>query len=267
MRRMPVLPLLRRWWLFLFVAAVITFLIVPIGRDAGVDYSDSKYLQFPPVAYSLRWYENFWHSPDWLAAARASLTAAVLTVISRNSGRCRRRLWHQFLSTGDGTPCTAHSAPADAGAKHSDRHWHLLHLHPSAEIVNSMAGIVIAHSVLALPFVVLMMLAAFRNFDFRQEQAAISLGASPFSAFIRVTLPQLKASVISAALFAFITSLDEVIVGLCVAGGENTVLTRRMFLALRDQVDPTVAAISTILILISVTLLCALALLQRHPHR
>jgi putative spermidine/putrescine transport system permease protein len=264
--RENLIPLLRRWWLFLFVAAVITFLIVPIAVVIPVSFSDSKYLQFPPVAYSLRWYENFWHSPDWLAAARASLTAAVLTVIVAtpvgvaaaygiNSFRPATARLAQLVLL---LPMLVPSILIAIG---------IFYIYIRLRIVNSMAGIVIAHTVLALPFVVLTMLAAFHNFDFRQEQAAISLGASPFSAFIRVTLPQLKASVISAALFAFITSLDEVIVGLFVAGGENTVLTRRMFLALRDQVDPTVAAISTILIFISVAFLCALALLRRHPHR
>src|SRR5690606_13372470 len=101
---------------------------------------------------------------------------------------------------------------------------------------------------LALPFAVMTVQAALQSFDFRQEEAARSLGATRLGAFFRVTLPQIRPSLISAALFVFIISLDEVVIGLFIAGGENTVLTRRMFAALRDAVDPTVAAISTLLI-------------------
>lgn len=85
----------------------------------------------------------------------------------------------------------------------------------------------------------------------RQEMVARSLGASRLDAFARMTFPQIRAAVLSGALFAFITSLDEVVVGLFVAGGDNTVLTRRMFVALRDAQDPTIAAISTCFIFLS----------------
>ncbi len=76
------LPMWRRWWLFVVTAAVILFLIVPIFIVIPVSFSDSKYLRFPPEAYSLRWFENYWNSPEWLAATRASLTAAITLPIA-----------------------------------------------------------------------------------------------------------------------------------------------------------------------------------------
>ena len=100
-----------------------------------------------------------------------------------------------------------------------------------------------------------------------QEMVARSLGASRPWAFLTVTLPQIRISVISAALLAFITSLDEVVISLFIAGGDKATLTRRMFNALRDEIDPTIAAISTLLILISVLLLGLTQLLQRSPSR
>lgn len=260
------LPMWRRWWLFVVTVAVVFFLIVPIFIVIPVSFSDSKYLRFPPEAYSLRWFENYWNSAEWLAATRTSLTAAFLTVLvatplgtaaayGLHSMRSRLTPWIQLVLI---LPMLVPGILIAIG---------VFYIYIRLKIVNTMFGIVLAHTLLALPFVVLMMQAAFRSFDFRQEQAAMSLGAPRLSAFLVVTLPQLRISVISAALFAFIISLDEVVIGLFVAGGSNTLLTRKMFVSLRDAVDPTVAAISTIFIVISVCLLASLAFLRRRqPH-
>lgn len=123
------------------------------------------------------------------------------------------------------------------------------------KMVNSLSGLVIAHSILAVPLVLIVVGAAFKSYDFNQELAARSLGASRLKAFLTVTLPQIRFSVITSALLAFLTSFDEVIVAMFVSGGDNSTLTRNMFNALRDQIDPTIAAISTIMIVVSSTAL------------
>lgn len=257
---MPVahISLFRRWWLVLLVAAILAFLILPVFIVVPVSFSDSKYLGFPPEAYSLRWYRNFWNSSEWISATRASLIAATLTtVIATPLGIATAYGMRGMPARLAGIvqivmllPMVVPGILIAIG---------IFYIYIQVKLVNSMPGIVAAHTLLALPFVVLTMQAAFSTFDFRQEQAAMSLGASRFSAFMRVTLPQVKSSVISAGLFAFIISLDEVVVGLFVAGGKNTVITRRMFVALRDAVDPTVAAISTLFIALSLALLTASA--------
>ena len=123
---------------------------------------------------------------------------------------------------------------------------------------NSMTGLVLAHSTLALPMVLIVISAGLRSYDMNQERVARSLGASRLKAFFIVTLPQIRFSVITGALLAFIVSLDEVIVALFITGGKMSTITRSMFLALRDQIDPTIASISTIMVLItSVALLLA----------
>jgi putative spermidine/putrescine transport system permease protein len=128
---------------------------------------------------------------------------------------------------------------------------------------NTIFGIVLAHSVIAMPLVVITVAAGLKGYDMNQEMAARSLGASRPKAFLTVTLPQIRISVISGALLAFVTSLDEVVISLFIAGGDTATLTKRMFNALRDELDPTIAAISTILIVLSVLLLAASQLLQR----
>jgi putative spermidine/putrescine transport system permease protein len=252
----------RRAWLYALVTIVLLFLILPIFIVIPASFSDSKYLAFPPPGYSVKWYQAYFGSSDWLAATRVSLLAAFLTMliatpmgvaaayaIDTFSPRLARLTTTIIL-----LPVVIPNILIAIG---------VFYVYVRLRMVNSMAGIVAAHTLLALPFVVMTVLSGFRSFDMRQEQVARSLGASRFSAFLRVTLPQISPSVVSAALFAFIISLDEIILSLFVAGGENTVLTRRMFVAARDAVDPTIAAISTFFIAVSLAVLLLLALTAR----
>jgi putative spermidine/putrescine transport system permease protein len=243
-------PAARRWWLFALVGLILLYLIAPLFIVIPVSFSDSKYLEFPPRAYSLKWYLRYLDSADWLASTRASLTAAALTVavatpIGVAAAYAINALDARFVRLGlilALAPAVVPSMLIAIG---------IFYLYIRLALVNTMLGIVLAHTLLALPLVVLTVLAGLRSFDMRQEMVARSLGAPRLGAFARVTLPQIRAAVLSGGLFAFITSLDEVVVGLFVAGGDNTVLTRRMFVALRDALDPTIAAISTCFIFLS----------------
>jgi putative spermidine/putrescine transport system permease protein len=131
----------------------------------------------------------------------------------------------------------------------------VFYVYVQLKLVNSMLGLVLAHSMLAIPVVMLVVGSALKTFDLDQELVARSLGASRIKAFWMVTLPQIKFSVITGAVLAFLTSFDEIIVALFVSGGPNSTLTRNMFNALRDQVDPTIAAVSTLIVLITTLLL------------
>jgi putative spermidine/putrescine transport system permease protein len=131
----------------------------------------------------------------------------------------------------------------------------IFYVYVQLKLVNSMLGLVLAHSMLAIPVVMLVVGSALKTFDLDQELVARSLGASRIKAFWMVTLPQIKFSVITGAVLAFLTSFDEIIVALFVSGGPNSTLTRNMFNALRDQVDPTIAAVSTLIVLVTTLLL------------
>ena len=122
---------------------------------------------------------------------------------------------------------------------------------------NTIIGILLAHTVLASPLVMIVIAAALRNYDLNQERVPRSLGATRLKAFFVITLPQIKFSIVTAALLSFLTSFDEVIIAIFVSGGLSATLTKHMFAALRDFIDPTIAAISTIMILVSTTLLLA----------
>jgi putative spermidine/putrescine transport system permease protein len=228
-----------------------------------MSFSDSQYLEFPPKNLSLRWYENYFFSwkvengfNDWMAATRTSLLVAVLTIfvatpigtlaaygLTNSSARIRSILFPIMIS-----PMMVPIILVAIG---------LFYFYVQFNMVNSIPGLVLGHSLVAMPLVLIIVLSALKNYDMNQEKVARSLGASRSRAFIEITLPQIKFSLVSAGLISFLTSFDEIIISLFVAGGDNSTITRSMFLALRDQIDPTIAAISTILIIISSGLLIA----------
>jgi len=227
-----------------------------------MSFSDSAFLQFPPPAWSLRWYEAYFGSIEWREATIVSLKVAIMTTLvatpigtaaayAINSGGLRfTGLIHILLTVSLIIPVIL----VGIGT---------FFIYARVGLNNTLTGLVIAHTVQALPLVVLTVLSGFRTYDMNQERVARSLGASRFAAFRQVTMPQIRFSMVSGALFAFITSFDEVVVSLFISGGDTTTLTRRMFNALRDQVDPTIAAISTCLIVLSIILLSAAQLFGR----
>lgn len=235
------------------VAAILLYLIIPVLIVVPMSFSEARFLQFPPKEWSLRWYEAFFQSAEWMSAARVSLITAVVTTavslpigmaaayaINNSSLKVIRTLQIVLL-----LPMMVPIILIAAG---------VFFVYARVGLISSLTGLVLAHIMLALPYVIIALLAGLRNFDMSQEMVARSLGMNRFRAFMAVTLPQIKPSVVSATLFAFITSLDETVVALFISGGDNQTLTKRMFTALRDEIDPTIAAISSILILASLIL-------------
>jgi len=252
-----------RLWLYILSAIILFLLIVPSLIVIPMSFSGSQYLEFPPQNWSFRWYENYFFSwkvengfNDWMAATRTSLLVAVLTIfvatpvgtlaaygLTNSTSRLRAVLFPIMIS-----PMMVPIILVAIG---------LFYFYVQFKMVNSIFGLVLGHSLVAMPLVLIIVMSALKNYDMNQEKVARSLGASRRRAFIEITLPQIKFSLISASLIAFLTSFDEIIISLFVSGGDNSTITRSMFLALRDQIDPTIAAISTVLIIISSGLLIA----------
>ena len=131
----------------------------------------------------------------------------------------------------------------------------------------SYTGLIMAHTALGVPFVVITVSATLQGFDVSLARAAASLGANPVVTFFRVILPLIAPGVFSGTLFAFATSFDEVVVVLMVAGPEQRTLPREMFSGLRENISPTITAVATIMILVSVVMLASLELLRRRNER
>ncbi len=247
----------RRLWLYGLSVIIMLLLVAPTLIVVPMSFSDSQYLEFPPETWSMRWYEHYFGSVAWMAATLTSLKAAVLTMIvatpvgvlaayGLHSSKFRfGRLVFVLLLTPMMVPLILIAIGA-------------FYVYVKLQVLHTLAGLVLAHTVLALPLVVIVTGSALQSFDMNQELAARSLGAPRWKAFLTVTLPQIRFAVITSALLSFLTSFDEVVVAMFISGGDNATLTRNMFNALRDQIDPTIASISTIMIVIT-SLLMALA--------
>jgi putative spermidine/putrescine transport system permease protein len=252
----------RRIWLFAITALIILFLTAPVLVVAPMSFSDSRYLDFPPSGWSLRWYVRFFTAIEWYSSLLVSLKVAAATAViatpigvaaayglhvaqSRMVQRIRAMLLLPLL--------VPHIVLAIG----------LFYIYVRIHILGSFWSIVLAHAMLAVPFVVITTAAGLRGFDMTQEMVARSLGCSRLSAFLKVTLPQIMGSVLSGVLFAFVASLDEVVIALFVATGDNETVTKVMFASLSDEIDPTITAVSTMLIFASLTLAGLVALSQR----
>ena len=134
-------------------------------------------------------------------------------------------------------------------------------------LVGTFPGLIIAHSALGIPFVIVTVTATLVGFDRSLYNAGLSLGTGPVRTFMRVVLPLIRPGVISGALFAFVTSFDEVVLVLFLAGPDQRTIPRQMFSGLREQINPTILAVATLLILISICLLVTIELLRRRSER
>jgi putative spermidine/putrescine transport system permease protein len=244
----------RRLWLYVVVGLIFLFLIAPSILVVPLSFSDSRYLQFPPPGWSTRWYQAYFGSLEWREATYVSFAAAILTmIVSTALGTLAAYGLHMLRGTLSKAAYAVFTLPLIIPGILIAIGIFLFYA--QLGLNNTLTGIVLAHSVVAIPLVVITVASSLKSYDMNQEMVARSLGASRPWAFLTVTLPQIKISVISGALLAFITSLDEVVISLFIAGGDKATLTKRMFNALRDEIDPTIASISTLLIVISVLLL------------
>lgn len=255
-----------RLWLYIVVSFILAFLIIPCLIVIPMSFSESQYLEFPPRALSLRWYEAFFSSPEWRQSALVSFKVASATTVSATilgtlASYGLYKSTSFFNSVIRGVLILPMMVPLIFVA------IGVFFVFAKLGMNNTLTGLILAHTTLAIPFVMIAVANGLKGFDVNQERAARSLGASPARAFFTVTLPQIKVSVFSGMLFAFITSFDEVIVSMFVSSGENSTLTKRMFANIRDQVDPTVAAISSMLVVASIVILIGAQFVKRPKNR
>lgn len=259
-------PRRREGWLadrvlMLYGVLVLLFLFLPIVVVVPMSFSAASSLTFPPTEFSLRWYQSFFQDPRWLAAMRTSLLVALLSsllALLLGSVAAYGLARGRFMGRGliDANFMAPMIVPPVITAVA------LYIVFAKVGLLGTLPGLVLGHTVLGVPYVVLIMSVAIRSFDVRIEQVTLTLGASWATMFRRVLLPNLLPSAFAAWIFAFITSFDEVIITLFVGGAYNTI-PKRMFNELVLQINPTITAIATLLIAFSLVLLALFALLMR----
>lgn len=234
--------------LALACGAIYLFLMLPLIVVFPISLSSAPYMQFPPPGLSWQWYERFIDDAQWIEATWRSIYIGLATAVlalalgvplsfALARGRFRGRALLDRLALAPVIVPTIVLSVAIYG------------LFAKLKLIGAWYGLAVAHTVLALPFVVLVMGAGLRDFDRSLEQAAEGLGASRWRTLRRVTLPLLRPSLVSAGLLAFISSFDELVVALFLAG-PNMTLPKKMFDNILMEIDPTIAAVSVMQILL-----------------
>jgi putative spermidine/putrescine transport system permease protein len=249
-------------WRIIFIglcAIVLLYLILPILIIVPMSFSGTRFLTFPPPSLSLRWYQEYVGSSSWMQATRVTLTVALSTValatplgvaaayaITRSQLKLMRAV-HMILLL----PLVVPIIITAVG---------IFFVYARVGLVATLSGLILANVMLGLPYVIISVVAGLQSFDETQEMVARSLGMNRWRSFFAVTLPQIWSSVVAGAIFAFISAVDETIVALFISGGQYQPLTKRMFTALRDEIDPTIAAISTLMTAVSFLLVLTTSL-------
>jgi putative spermidine/putrescine transport system permease protein len=241
------------------------FLVLPSLIVIPISFSDSALLKFPPQGFSLRWYVSFFESPAWTDALLLSCTIGIGTMFVATLlgsmaalGLVRgefpgKNVLHGFLLSPMIVPFVITALA-------------MYYFYSELKMVGNAWSLLLSHICLATPIVVVIVSATLQDFDRQLEQAAQILGATPLQAFIKITFPIIRPGVISGALFSFIISFDEVVVAAFIGGYRSATLPKRMFDNVRDEMDPTVAAISTILVALSVCLLIIMAVIKKRSE-
>jgi putative spermidine/putrescine transport system permease protein len=252
---------------------VLLFLMVPILVMMPLSFNAEPFFTFTegmlsldPEAYSLRWYQEIVDDQNWrlaiwnsfvigIAAAFIATTLGTLAAVGLASPWMpyKRLITALLLS-----PMIVPLIIIAAG---------MFFFYTQFNLVGTYAGLIIAHAALGVPFVIITVTATLSGFDRTLFVAGLSLGASPVRVFWDVVIPLIRPGVISGGLFAFVTSFDEVVLVLFLAGPEQRTIPRQMFSGLREQINPTILAVATLLVVLSAALLFTLEFLRRRSVR
>ena len=267
-----------RIWHYIYLAicaSVFIYLVAPLFVIFPLSFSADEFLIFSegmkrldPDAFSTRWYKDMvWGTKNpWGLAAKNSFIVAIFATI--------------------GSVILGTIAALGLSSRHMPYKGVIMAILISPMIVPLIisgvaifffmakvglaathTGIIIAHIILGTPFVVITVTATLSGFDHSVTRAAASLGSTPYNTFMKITLPLITPGVVSGALFAFVTSFDEVVVVLFLAGLENTTIPIQMWIGLREQLSPTILAVATCLIIMSTLILVTAELLRRRSER
>ncbi|MFC5337453.1 ABC transporter permease [Leucobacter denitrificans] len=237
--------------LWAIAAIVSVWLVAPTLIVIPLSFTDKASLVFPPTGWSLRWYESFFMNPQWTTALGNSLLIGLLvailaTVLGLLAAMGLRNLVNKklagALTFGLLAPMVVPGIVLAIG---------VYSVFLQAGLLGTLLGFVFAHTVLALPFTVVAITAGFANFDERLELAAQSLGATPIVTFFKVTLPNIVPGMVSGALFAFVTSFDEVMVSLFIKSPYLETLPVLMYASVTRDTDPTLAAAATVILILT----------------
>ena len=257
----------------IFCGFVFLFLIAPILVIIPLSFNAEPYFTFTegmismkPDAYSTRWYADIAKNPQWAFSAVNSIIVAVCsTLLATFLGTLAALGLSQshmpYKSAVMGVLISPMIVPLIISAAG------MFFFYSNIGLAQTLPGLILAHAVLGTPFVVITVTATLTGFDNSLTRASQSLGADSRKTFFKVQMPLILPGVISGALFAFITSFDEVVIVFFLAGFEQRTIPRQMWAGIREQISPTILAVATILVLVSILLLTTVELLRRRSEK
>ena len=249
-----------------FSFSLLVFLVVPILVIVPLSFNEGSFLSYPLSGFSLRWYQEFLGSQEWMRALRNSLIIApAATLLATALGTLAAVGLARGEFRGKGLVMAVLISPMFAPVVIIA--VALYFFFAQLNLLNSYLGLVLAHAALGVPFVVITVAATLQGYDRNFSRAAASLGAPPLLAFRKVMLPLIAPGVISGALFAFATSFDEVVVTLFLASPAQRTLPMQMFGGIRENLNPTIAAAATLMVGASAVLLLLMEWLRRRNEK
>jgi len=261
--RRRALPHYRYWLLGAFAVLGIVYVVAPLAVVVLNSFSAVAYNVFPPEGYSLRWYQNLAQQQSfYLAALRSMLLALTATAVAMVVGtmaayaivRYRPR-WANAMRAFFLSPIVLPNIVLGVA---------MFMFFIRTGMYGTYFSLVVTHVVVVLPFVIVVLTAALANYDWTLQEAAMDLGARPVRTFLKVTMPQISISMTISAVFAFMTSFDQVETTLFLVRAGNNTLPIEMFLYLQKWQDPTIAALSTVLIAFAFAIVAVLTLIMRN---
>lgn len=254
-------------WIVLFFLILPILVIIPLSFNVEPFFSFTRgMILLEPSAYSLRWYQAIIANENWMLAIKnsfiigifATLIATILGTLAAVGLSSRNMPFRRFIMALLLSPMIVPLIIVAAG---------MFFFYTKFNLAGSYMGLIIAHAALGVPFVIITVTATLSGFDKSLYHAGLSMGASPLKTFFDVVVPLIRPGVISGAMFAFVTSFDEVVLVLFLAGPGQRTIPRQMFSGLREQINPTILAVASLLILVSVIFLITLELLRRRSER
>lgn len=272
----PYVRLPGRIWHYSFLTycgMVFIFLIAPLIVIVPLSFNVEPYFTFTPAmmsldpdAFSLRWYQDIIDNEQWLQSAKNSIIiATAATLIATTLGTLAALGLSQPYMPYRGIAMAVLISPMIVPVIISAAG--MFFFYSKIGLAQTMPGLILAHAALGTPFVVITVTATLIGFDHSLTRAAASLGATPVTTFFKVIMPLVTPGMISGALFAFITSFDEVVVVFFLAGFEQRTIPRQMWAGIREQISPTILAVATLMVFFSIILLITLEMLRRRSER
>ncbi len=254
----------RRWWPKAYFLLILAYLLFPLVIVVPLSFGDDSLMQFPPTSWGLRWYTTYFSDSVWIAATLLSLKVALMaSALATVVGTLAVIALERQLIPGKVALQGLISSPMIVPHIFIALGVFILAIHVGIE--NSVLTLAGAHATIALPFVVLMVGAAMRQVDPTLERAARILGAKPFRAFFSATFPSLLPAIVAAAVFSFFVSFDELIIAEFLMSGRET-LPMRIWADLKLDLNPTISAVSTLLIVVTVIGMGGAEILRRRGN-